>query len=72
MACKATKRVAGEDWPLYERTSSEKCCYNVDVGSTARAHEVTAEAAQMPGYVKRSRFYDMPRSRIRFYLYFAS
>lgn len=70
MTCKLTKRVSGEDWPLYRTSESGDCCYTINVASESRAATVAHAAEGISGFTKRSRFFDLPGDRIQFYLYF--
>jgi hypothetical protein len=68
--CSQTKRLANNNWPLYETTSSGLCCYVVTVNSADAAANVVADAQGKPNYVKRSQVFEMPGNKIRVYLYF--
>ena len=68
--CSQTKRLANQNWPLYEKTSSGLCCYSIRVDSSAAAANIIVEAQNKPDYVKHSKFFEIPGNRILFYLYF--
>jgi len=70
MACSQTRRLANKSWPLYRTTKSGLCCYVVVVSTADEAAKVVAAAQAEPDYVKRSRFFEIPEQKIRFYLYF--
>lgn len=70
MACPATRRLNGKDWPLHSQSDSSLCSYKIDTTSLDEMSKVIADAQSKPDYVKRSRLYKLPGNRYRTYVYF--
>jgi hypothetical protein len=69
MACSPTKRIRGRDWPLFPTSAEKTCVYKVQTPTSDETAAVAAAAQSMPGYVKRSQYYDV-EGGVRVYIYF--